>query len=61
MIVVPPIPGHFVLEVLQKKTAVVESGEFVLKDQAGRICADVLEGIDQLFVMHSDCHEIPAV
>jgi hypothetical protein len=48
------IPVDLVLEVAEKKPAVVQPGELVLEDEAGGIFTDVLEKVDELAVLHRD-------
>src|SRR3990172_1210781 len=48
------IPVDLVLEVAEKKSAVVEPGELVLEDEAGGIFTDVLKKVDELTVLHRD-------
>jgi hypothetical protein len=46
------LPRNFVLEVVQQEAPVVDTGEFILKDEPGWIFAHMLKKLEEFFVFH---------
>jgi hypothetical protein len=46
------LPRDFVLEVVQEEASVVDTGEFILKDEPGRVFAHMLKKMEKFFVFH---------
>jgi hypothetical protein len=51
-ILIQSIPSYVLLEIVVEESAVVEPGQLVLEDQAGRVFADMLKIIGKIFKIH---------